>query len=305
MNNKFLIALLSCVIFAGCSKKDDRMLDESSSTNSPATTITKATENADEHVDTVSAKPTPLTEQKPDVILNPTVNPVETGRRMVRQAQVDFSAQDVVKTALAIETLTLESGGFVEQKDIDFNVIDVQRQKIADAKIRIFEKVDPIAQMTLRIPSEKAATFINQLLPLMFFLNQQQYSAKRYELTLLEEKIAQTQSVPSDTRSPQLNEISRLTDLEVQDRVRYSTIVLHISQPTLVRERIDLDLDEVARLNGDGFWKRALNALAYGWQFVLNLLVFLIAIWPLYFMLIIAGLLYKLFKSIAQRFLHK
>ena len=35
---------------------------------------------------------------------------------MVREASVNFSAQDVVKTTLAIEQLGLKMGGFIEQK---------------------------------------------------------------------------------------------------------------------------------------------------------------------------------------------
>lgn len=301
MNNKVLVTLVSCMVLAGCAKRDDRAIDE---TATQKTTETTAAENTDA-AEATDVNTTPVTEQKPDTILNPVINPAEVGRRMVRQAHVDFSAQDVVKTALAIDKLTLESGGFVEQKDIAFNVIDQQKQKIADGKIRVFEKVNPVAQMTVRIPSEKAAVFVNQLLPLMFFLNQQQYSAKRYELTLLEEKIAQTQYVPSNTKNPQLNEIARLTQLEVQDRVRYSTIIININQPTLVRERLDIDINEVARLNGDSFWERALNSLFTGWQFVLSILVFLIAIWPLYLLLIVAALLFKLIHPIVKRFMDK
>ena len=235
------------------------------------------------------------------MILNTEVNPAEAARRMVREANVNFTAQDVVKTTLAVEKITLEAGGFIEQKNIDFNVIDKQQQKIADGKIKVFEKIDPFANLVIRVPSERAAGVVNQLLPLMFFLNQQQYSAKRYELKLLEEKISQTQSVPSDTRNAQLNEISRLTKMEVQDRVRYSTITLAISQPTLVRERIDVDIDAVARLNGDSFWKRAWNGVQYGWQFVLDLLVVLITIWPLYLLLLIGFLLYRVIKPLIDK----
>ena len=237
-----------------------------------------------------------MTSQKPDVILNTEVNAAEATRRMVREASVTFTAQDVVKTTLAIEKITLEAGGFIEQKNIDFNVIDSRSQKIADGKVKIFEKVDPLAAMVIRVPSERAAGVVNQLLPLMFFLNQQQYSAKRYELRMLEEKISQTQHVPSDTRNAQLSEISRLTRMEVQDRVRYSTITLAISQPTLVRERIDIDVDAVARLNGDSFWKRAWNGIQYGWHFVLDLLVLLITIWPLYLLALLFYVVYRIAK---------
>ena len=99
---------------------------------------------------------------------------------MVREAHILFQAKDVVKTALEIEKLSLASGGFLEQKNIDFAVRESTSHPIADGKIKIFEKVEPQAEMIVRIPSEKAAQFVNQLLPLMHFLNRQQYTAKRY-----------------------------------------------------------------------------------------------------------------------------
>ncbi|TCM61447.1 uncharacterized protein DUF4349 [Acinetobacter calcoaceticus] len=303
MNNKYLVAILACLILSGCTKKaEDRA--EPAAANDAAAVATQQSETAQTAADNAAAEPntTPVTEQKPDSILNAAVNAVELGRRMVREAQVDFNAQDVVKTGLAIEKLTLEAGGFVELKNIDFRVIDADQQKIADGKIKIFEKVSPQADMVVRVPSEKAAVFVNALLPMMYFLNQQQYSAKRFELKLLEEKISQSQTVPSTTRNAQQNEIARLTQLEVQDRVNYSTIAIRINQPTLVRERIDIDINAVANLNGDGFWTRAWNALQSGWQFVLDLLVFLITIWPLYLVIIIGGLLFKLIQPIIRRF---
>lgn len=302
MDNKLLAALLCSLLLLGCSKKAEPPAEESNPTTKTATNAETAAPDA--AADQTAAEPntTPVTEQKPETILNPTVNPVEQNRRMVREAQVSFSAQDVVKTSLAIDKLSVETGGFVEQKNIDFQVTDTQTQNIADGKIKVFEKVEPQAELIVRIPTEKAADFVNQLLPLMYFMNQQQYSAKRYELKLLEEKLNQTQTVPENTQKTQLNEIARLTQMEVQDRVRYSTIAIHINQPTLVRERIDVNINAVARLNADSFWKRAWNGIQYGWQFVLDLLVFLITIWPLYLVLIIGFILIKAIRNILKRF---
>jgi PBP1b-binding outer membrane lipoprotein LpoB len=302
MNNKLIIALLSGVIVIGCSKKEQAPENHEPSTEATATT------DAATDVETAvpaEANSTPVTEQKPDTILSTTANPVEQSRRMVREAQVAFSAQDLVKTTLAVDKLTIDTGGFIEQKNINFQVTDVETQNIADGKIKVFEKVEPQAEMVVRIPSEKAADFVNQLLPLMYFMNQQQYSAKRYELKLLEEKIEQTQTVAANTRPAQFNEIARLTQMETQDRVRYSTIALHINQPTLVRERIDVNINAVARLNADSFWKRAWNGVQYGWQFVLDLLVFLITIWPLYIILILGLALYKTLAKVLNRYKSK
>ncbi|AOA58139.1 DUF4349 domain-containing protein [Acinetobacter larvae] len=136
----------------------------------------------------------------------------------------------------------------------------------------------------------------------MFFLNQQQYSAKRYELTLLEQKIQQTQRVEQNTPNPQRNEIDRLTQLEVNDRVRYSTIQLNIHQPATVRERIDIDIAAVAAQHGNSFWQRAWQGLYTGWYFILNLVIFLITIWPIYLIVVLLLLAYRLIKPYYNKF---
>ncbi len=308
MNNKYLILALSVILISGCSKKSEETVADSASNQSVEAVsqdVQSAKEAADQAV-TDAAAPnnpdtTPVTEQKPETILTTEVSQAEKARRMVREAQVDFTAKDVVKTALEIDKLTFQAGGFIEQKNINFDVLDVQTQKIGDGKIRVFEKVNPHAEIIVRVPSDKAAVYVNQLLPLMYFLNNQQYSAKRFELKLLEEKIAQTQTVPSDTRRAQQNEISRLTEMEVQDRVRFSTISLSIKQPAMVRESLDVDVDAVARLNGDSFWKRAWDGIQYGWHFILDLLVILITIWPLYLIVILGLILYRVFKPFLNR----
>ena len=289
MNNQLkVIAVMLCVTLSACSKKEypSEELGQSNTTDIAMAHETETKPNTK-----------PLTEEKPELILNTQVSEAESVRRMVREASVQFTAKDVVKTALAIDKMTFEAGGFIEQKNIDFHVSGIKTQKIADGKVKVLEKVEPMANIIVRIPSEKATNFVNQLLPLMYFLNQQQYSAKRYELKLLEEKIDQTQSVPSSIKNAQLSEIARLTQLEVEDRVRYSTIVIHIDQPTTVRERIDVDIDAVAQLNADSFWTRAWTSVQHGWLVVLEILVILIAIWPFYILLIIVFLIYRLTRS--------
>lgn len=306
MNNKHLILALSLVLISGCAKKAEEAAESASAQDSQvvaqdAVQAANASEKSNEQAAENTVDTTPVTEQKPETILSTDVSQAEKARRMVREAQVNFTAKDVVKTALEIDKLTFQAGGFIEQKNISFDVLDKQTQKIGDGKIRVFEKVDPHAEIIVRVPSDKAAVYVNQLLPLMYFLNQQQYSAKRFELKLLEEKMAQTQTVPSDTKQSQLNEISRLTQLEVQDRVRFSTISITIKQPAMVRESLDVDVDAVARLNGDGFWKRAWEGVQYGWQFILDLLVILVTIWPLYLLIIVGCIIYRVTKPLLNK----
>lgn len=294
MKNPVLIIAFSLLLVSGCSKKTEEMAREASP--SAQDSVAAQAEPTAQNAEVNAPSTTPVIEQKPETILNEQANPAEASRKMVREANIHFESKDVVKTALEIEKLSLESGGFIEQKNIDFGVHESTSQPIADGKIKIFEKVEPRAEMIVRIPSEKAAQFVNQLLPFMHFLNQQQYSAKRFELKLLEEKIGQTQTVPDHVASAQISEISRLTRLEVQDRVRYSTIVIGFTQPATVREHLDINLDAVAQLNGDSFWQRTWYGIEKGWQFVLSLVVVLITIWPLYLIVLLGLVAYRMLK---------
>ena len=306
INNKLFILILSLVLLSGCSKKHEEAAADSSSSSQNTQVVEQTATETVTKVEEQTVEPSPdtmpVTEQKPEIILTTEASQAEKARRMVREAQVDFTAKDVVKTALEIDKLTFQAGGFIEQKNISFDVLDTQTQKIADGKIRVFEKVNPHAELIVRVPSDKAALYVNQLLPLMYFLNQQQYSAKRFELKLLEEKMTQTQTIPNGTKQSQFNEIARLTQLEVQNRVRFSTISIAVKQPAMVRESLDVDVDSVARLNGDGFWKRAWSGIQYGWQFILDLLVILITIWPLYVLVILGFIFYRMIKAVINKF---
>ena len=128
MNHKFLVVVLCATILSGCSKKSEEASAESTGTDSALvvadSTQTEAVVASAEH----EPNATSVTEQKPEVILDTQVNAAEATRRMVREASVNFTAQDVVKTTLAIEKITLEAGGFIEQKNIDFNVVDTRSQ---------------------------------------------------------------------------------------------------------------------------------------------------------------------------------
>lgn len=302
MNSSFpkIITLLTCsVLLTSCSKK----MEESpyDSANEQQVVVDQSVDKEKMNSESPEKNEVPLKEDKPQAILRNETNENESIRKMVREANVNFTTKDIVKTALSIDKMTFEAGGFVEQKDIDFRVVDKKSKNIADGKIQIFEKVDPIAVMIVRVPSERAAAFVNQLLPLMFFLDQQQYSAKRYELKLLEEKIAQTQTVPISTKNTQIDEISKLTKLEVEDRVRYSTIKIYMTQPTMIRERLDTNIDTIARLNSDGFWKRSWTGVVAGWLFVLDFIVILLTIWPLYIILTTIYLLYRVISPILNK----
>ena len=123
MNNKHLILALSLVLLSGCAKKSEQAAESSASAQDAQVVAQDAAQAADaaekstEQAAENSVDTTPVTEQKPETILSTDVSQAEKARRMVREAQVNFTAKDVVKTALEIDKLTFQAGGFIEQKE--------------------------------------------------------------------------------------------------------------------------------------------------------------------------------------------
>ncbi|UOO88476.1 DUF4349 domain-containing protein [Vitreoscilla massiliensis] len=240
-------------------------------------------------------------QNRPAAIIGQTNNPVEATRRMVREAKVDFTAKDVIAAGLEVEKLAQNAGGFIEQKDIQFESLERRVHDLGKGKLRVYEKVRPYAQMTVRVLSAQAAEFMNQLLPLMQFMNQQQYHAKRYELQLLHEKMAQVQIVPADAPVKQQNDISHLLQLEVQDRLAYSTIVITMQQNNLIREYDDVDVGAAVPVVETTFGEQALQALQWGWNGVLNVVVVLLAVWPLWVLLLVGVWTYRRVRKLCAK----
>ena len=299
---RYLAAWLCVGMLVACGKASEQAAEQMQTKAAPVAAEANVARGMD---DTTAAESEKAVEtvvlNRPAAIIGETNNPVEAARRMVREAKVDFTARDVITAGLEVEKLALSAGGFIEQKDIQFESLERKVNDLGKGKLRVYEKVRPYAQMTVRVPSAKAAEFMNQLLPLMQFMNQQQYRAKRYELQLLHEKMAQVQSMPADAPVRQQNDIGHLRQLEVQYRMAYSTIVIVMQQNNLIREYDDVDVGAVASVRESRFGERALQALQYGWHGILNVVVLMLAGWPLLLLLLGWWAYHSGRKTYAQR----
>ena len=306
---RYVAVWLCAGMLVACGKAPEQAAEQAETTEAaPAVTEMPVAKSMDSAAAAPEAKSESeqavetVEQNRPAAIIGETNNPVEATRRMVREAKVDFTAKDVIAAGLEVEKLALNAGGFIEQKDIQFESLERRVNDLGKGKLRVYEKVRPYAQMTVRVPSAQAAEFMNQLLPLMQFMNQQQYRAKRYELQLLHEKMAQVHSVPADAPVKQQNDISHLLQLEVQDRLAYSTIVITMQQNNLIREYDDVDVGAVVPVVESSFGEWALQAVQYGWGGVLNVVVLVLAVWPLWLLLLLGWWAYRrVCKAYAQR----
>lgn len=287
-----LILITSVLLMlSACSKNPNQAESSSASADVQSLATMPASESSRE------SSPSAAT---PNVLLSDTVNPLEKSRQLVKTAGINFEVKDVYQTALQLEQLSVEFGGFVEQKDIQKQIEDQFSRSNRDGTLTIFSKLRPHASMIVRIPNDQTQRFVNSLPKLMLFLNEQRYEAKRLQLKLLQEKLAQQNNAAATGQSKTADrlsaEIADLTQQEVQDRLSYSTIQLEFNQAAILRQTQDIQLDQVARQQSH-FFVRIWHAMQRGASGFLDVIVMAVLFWPLWLIGLISAVLIWKYKK--------
>ena len=265
---QFTLALLMSSALMGCSKKEESAASDAAVAMESAGTESKAA-------------PADNVAQNPDQLLSTQQSALEQNRQLVKSAQLQFEAKDVLKTTATLEQQLLQYNGYIEQKQIDYQISDSSRRDHVDGSVSIYEKITPTVQLTVRIPNAQVTTFLNNLLPLMLNFNTQSYEAKRYELKLLEDKL-NTANQGSGASNSINNQLQQLTDLEVKDRLAYSTIRLEFFQQAQLRKSQDLNINRVATLDSDPLFSRLWESIKMGLYGFREVFIWLVMLWPLY-----------------------
>ncbi len=276
------IILLVGSTLAGCSKKEESAASDAAVATESAALDSKA-------IRTNAAK-------NPEQLVSTQQSALEQSRQLVKSAQLQFEVQDVLKTTSTLEQQLLQYNGYIEEKQVNYQVSDSSQRNRIDGTVDIYEKITPTVQLTVRLPNDQVTTFLNTLLPLMLNFNSQSYEAKRYELKRLEEKLntANQSNSPSNAVN---NQLQQLTDLEVKDRLAYSTIRLEFYQQPKVRKRHDLNIHRIATLDSDPLMTRIAESFKVGLAYFKETLLWLIQFWAFYLVIFAIWMIRKVYKA--------
>lgn len=286
--NIAIIMMSSILLMSGCAKKaEDSMASSAEVAASDASAV-----EAEAAVAADAAQPV----ENPNELLMTQQSQLEQNRQLVKSSQVSFEVDQLQKATQEIEKKLLEINGYIELKQIDYQVQDHEYRNKLDGTIDVFEKVKPTAQLTVRIPNAQVSDFLNSLIPIMKNFNQQVYEAKRYELKLLEEKMNTSQQSYGASRGVN-NQLQQLTQQEVKDRLQYSTISLQYYQVAQVRQSKDLNITRIANIHSDPFLMRIWESIKTGFIAVREIIVWLVMLWPLYIALLLGFMGYRMLKK--------
>ena len=279
---KLAIILVVSSTIVGCSKKEEGAASDAS----------VATESAAPNSETIRANAA----KNPEQLVSTQQSALEQNRQLIKSAELKFEVNDVLKTTSTLEQQLLQYNGYIENKQIDYQVSGRSQHDRIDGTVDIYEKITPTVQLTVRIPNDQVTTFLNHLLPLMLNFNTQNYEAKRYELKLLEEKL-NTANQSNSASNAVNNQLQLLTDLEVKDRLAYSTIRLEFFQQPKVRKSRDLNIHRIGSLDSDPLLTRIAEAFRIGLSYFKETLIWLIQFWAFYIVIIAIWLIRKAYKT--------
>jgi hypothetical protein len=243
----------------------------------------------------------------------------DPARRFVRTAQARFAVDDVYRSALAIEDLAAAQGGFVVANRIRSETQGVQRHRIGDGKLLELVEYTTAGELTVRVPSERAQTFLRELAKQMTFLDSRDFDARDVQFDLLRQQLAYARSqelqqslaqavqtgdrldrkgdaFAARERALAARDEARVTQREVEDRIAFATIDLSLYQPSQVRHSGRVDPDAVFAQHRPGFFVRIGQALRGGWQGLLDAGVVVALLWPLWLFVAIVAIAWRAWR---------
>ncbi|MDR2873128.1 MAG: DUF4349 domain-containing protein [Xanthomonadaceae bacterium] len=237
-----------------------------------------------------------------------TLSGVSGNRKLVRTANVRFRVKDVYQAALEIENAAADSAGFVAGSDIRAQIQSIRRRPLGNGKVVELAEYVVTGDLTIRVPSERTQEFLHAIAGTVEYLDQRDFKAVDVQFDLLrqyldQQRIAETQralsamaqqngrvgerqaAIESAGQSAAARDHARIEQLKLNDQIDFSTIRLSIYQPPELRTTESLDLDAQARQHSPGFFSRLGDSLAIGWYGLLEVLLQLSKLWPLWLLM--------------------
>ena len=249
------------------------------------------------------------------------------GKALLITASADFKVEDVVKTSDAIESLTRQQAGYVALSNISNHPRDSRTFVQGNKNITITTYTRK-ANMTVRIPRANVSKFLAQLQQQVAFLNEQQFSAQDVTLDIYREQLASqlNSDMASELSQERLNskndkdqgsnvdaitatyaarrqqELAKLEQLAIADKVQYSTINLTFMQPDISYKETTQNLDVLLDAEQPSFSTQVNQAFKDGWEILRSVALGLIQLW---WLLVLGGIFYlicRMIKSIYRKF---
>ena len=226
--------------------------------------------------------------------------------KIVKTAGIQCKVRDVYQSAKLVSQLARDAGGVISHQDLTSIENDRTQLKISNDSLQVITAKTTSASIIARIPSAKLESFLYAVTDFATIINSSQLDINDMSLDYLANQMKQQnrEKLLASVETKKIKDVTSIIDKkdeevgqeiakrEIDAQARFSTVKLElIENPTIIKEVVanyslaDYTLPFTKKL-GDGF--------TYGWSYFLSFLIALVHLWPF---IIIASLLYFLYKQ--------
>ena len=240
----------------------------------------------------------------------------DSSRKFVRTADLKFKVKSVVKSSYDIEDIVNRQGGFVTLTNLASNVDNVSNAQVSEDSTLETTYYNVTNTITIRVPNNKLDTTLKEIARNIDYLDYRIIKADDVALQILSNELTQKRAAKNETRlanaidskGKKLNETSaaeevllskqeaadnaKIANLSLLDQVNFSTININIYQrQTQKREMICTN--KSTKEYEPNFGIKILSSLTYGWDILESFIVFVVKLWGLFLLGLIAFLVYR------------
>lgn len=230
------------------------------------------------------------------------VGKADSSHTFNRTADIKFKVKDVKQSTFDIEDLVSKHNGYITYTNLSSSISYQNKVQVSEdsCKERTYYNVDN--SVTMRIPNTELDAVLRGLAPLMDFLDHRTIKADDIKFILLSNQLAekrykdykQRYTNAIDTKGKKLKETvnaednlaineqiadsKKIENLELIDKVNYSTVTLYIYQPQTIKETMVANEKTIPPYM-PSFGKRLGTSIQDGWHIFEEIILFFVNIW--------------------------
>jgi len=236
--------------------------------------------------------------------------------RFLRTGELKFKVQNVMEATAFIENKTRQMGGFVSNSSIINAVNDSTSTPVSPDSALQAIHYSVQGQLTLRVPDTQLDSLLNEVQVLSHFLIYRNITAENVSLRLLtnqwsarradnsrqrisgdinRQKTKLSETIKAEDKfDEQATDVDNatLSNLVLEDAIRFSTVSISIYQDAGVQTSLLIRHKPVVPFELP-FWDKLSTAAGEGLQIIEDLTIFIVRIWALIAVAILALLIYR------------
>lgn len=214
----------------------------------------------------------------------------DSNRKFIKTVDMEFRVKNVEQATYHLERLAVDMGGFVAHSHL------ASQQQYTDtkpiSKDSVLESIFYVVRndLQIRVPDKQLDSTLRQIAKWVEYLDHRTIDAQDVSIDLLANKLNQedaTEALSDANARKNVDEVlaakqsksqSRVENLRLNDRVKFSTISLHFYQREAVYRTKAANIENIKAYR-PGFFSRLGDAFAYSWELLQDLVLGFFQTW--------------------------